>query len=77
MEKVRAKFVCNAVIPNSWNGNSTTAHLTAIYGTNGENADYSKATPCGNIAIVIDEETPAATFFEQGKCYYIDFIKAE
>lgn len=77
MEKVRAKFQCTSVIPNSWNGKSTTAHFTAVYGTEGENADYSNATPCGNLDIVIDEGVPAADFFKQGQAYYLDFVKAE
>jgi hypothetical protein len=71
--KVRAKFACSSVIPNSW-GTGTTVHLHAVYGTNGENADYSKATPCGNLSLVIDSEVPASNFFEQGKEYYLDFI---
>jgi len=73
--KVRAKFQCNAVIPNSW-GKGVTAHFCAVYGTEGENADYSKATPCGNLNMVIDESTPASTFFVQGKQYYLDIIEA-
>ncbi|MDD4972478.1 MAG: hypothetical protein PHT07_23860 [Paludibacter sp.] len=78
MEKVKAKFRCNAVIPNSWNnGVSTTAHLNAVYGTEGENADYSKATPSGNLSLVIDNEVPASKFFEQGKEYYLTFEEAK
>jgi hypothetical protein len=71
--QVKAKFRCNAVIPNSWGNGSTTAHFNAVYGTEGENADYSKATPCGNLSIVIDSEVPASKFFEQGKDYYLTF----
>ena len=77
MNKVKAKFTCNAVIPNSWGNGSTTAHFHAVYGDNGENADYSQATPSGNISIVIDKDVPAATFFEQNKDYYLTFEAAE
>jgi len=73
---VRAKFMCNAVIPNSW-GNTTTAHFNAVYGNEGDNADYSKATPCGNLSMVIDADVPAATYFQQGQCYYLTFDVAE
>ena len=74
---VKAKFRCNAVVPNSWNGNSTTAFLNPVYGTKGENADYAKATPSGALSIVIDDEVPASKFFEQGKDYYLTFEAAE
>lgn len=70
--KVKAKFRCSGIIPNTY-GNSTTAHFHAVYGTEGENADYSKATPCGNLSMVIDSEVPASTFFELGNDYYLTF----
>ena len=76
MEKVKAKFACSVVLPNSW-GTGTTIHLHAVYGKEGENADYSTATPCGNLSLVIDGDAPASKFFEQGKEYYLDFSKAE
>ena len=76
MQKVRAKFQCGSVIPNSW-GNGTTVHLNAVYGKDGENADYSKATPCGNLSLVIDGDAPASRFFTQGAEYYLDISKAE
>lgn len=76
MQKVKAKFTCNAVIQNSW-GNGTTAHFNAVYGNEGDNADYSTATPSGSLSLVIDADVPAATFFEQEKDYYLTFEKAE
>lgn len=72
MTTVKAKFTCSSVIANAY-GNSTTAHFHAVYGSNGENADYAKATPCGNISIVIDNDVPASKFFEQGTDYYLTF----
>jgi hypothetical protein len=76
MQKVRAKFKCSAVIPNPW-GDGTTAHFHAVYGTEGENADFTKATPCGNLSMIISSDVPASTFFQQGSEYYLDFINAE
>lgn len=76
MSKVKAKFTCSSVIPNAY-GNSTTAHFHAVYGTEGENADYSKATPCGNLSLVIDSDVPASKFFEQNKDYYLTFEAVE
>lgn len=71
MDKVKAKFTCSSVIPNS--GGSTTAHFYAVYGNEGENKDYSTATPSGNLSITIDADAPAKDFFQQGKNYYLTF----
>ena len=76
MNKVKAKFQCSSVLPNSW-GTGTTVHLNAVYGKEGENADYSKTTPCGNLSLVIDGDAPASKFFEQGVEYYLDISKSE
>ena len=75
MTKVKAEFTCSSVIPNSYN-DSTTAHFHAVYGNDGENADYSKSTPAGNLDLVIDSNVPASNFFEQGKNYYLTFEEA-
>jgi len=77
MDKVKAKFMCHSVIPNSWNDKSTTVHMNAIYGESGENADFAKATPCGNLSLCIDENVPASTFFEQGKSYFLTFEESK
>lgn len=68
--KVRAKFTCSWVeeLPGG-----KKAHLYAVYSNDGENADFAKATPGGNLSIQIDNETPAVDFFEQGKDYYLTF----
>lgn len=73
MNKVKAKFTCSDVQENP---NSKTANLHAVYSTEGENADFAKATPAGNLSITIDNETPASGFFEQGKDYYLTFEEA-
>lgn len=72
--KVRAKFFCHAVFKNDDN---QTAHLMAVYGNKGENADFTRSTPAGSLSITIDKDVPAAGFFEQGKSYYLDFSQAE
>jgi hypothetical protein len=71
---VKAKFQCNSIVDI---GHAITARFNAVYGTEGENADYAKATPCGNIDITIDKETKASQEFERGKNYYITFEEAQ
>ncbi len=74
---VRAKFVCNAKIPNY--GNTTTVHFNAVYSSdpNSENKAFSDATPSGSLVISIANDKPALGLFEQGKAYYLDFTPAE
>lgn len=74
MEKVVAKFQCNAVIP--FGEDTKIAHLDAVYGTEGENADFASATPSGHLQIMIDKSTPAVDYFKQGKKYYLTFEEA-
>lgn len=71
---VKAKFRCESVSDNGYN---KTANLRAVYGTEGENADYAKATPSGNLQIQIDNETAASNFFKPQKDYYLTFVEAE
>lgn len=73
-QKVRAKFVCESV--ENFQG-SKTAKLRAVYGTESENADFTKYTPSGSIEINITEDAPAANVFEPGKNYYVDFTKIQ
>lgn len=55
------------------NGYNMSANLTAVYGTAGENADYSKATPSGSLTISIDKDTKASELFKPQKDYYLFF----
>jgi hypothetical protein len=73
--KIRAKFTCHDKTETPY-GNISVS-FGAVYGTEGENADYSKATPSGQILMNIDKETKAADYFERGKNYYLTFEKAE
>lgn len=72
---VRAKFQCSAVIPNPWG--SVTVHMHAVYGNGTGNEDFTKATPCGNLNMVISDDVPASKFFSQGKNYFLDFTESE
>jgi hypothetical protein len=73
IEVVRARFYCNSVEDFGYNKR---AKLTAVYGKEGENAAYSKATPFGTLEIGIDKEVPASDFFIPGQQYYLDFSVA-
>ncbi len=70
---VRAKFNCESV--TSFKGFKS-AKLRAVYGTEGENADFTKYTPNGELSINFTEEAPANDFFEPGNYYYLTFEKA-
>lgn len=71
---MRAKFRCNAVTDF---GTQKQAQLNAVYGKEGENADFAKATPFGDLKINIDAGVPASNFFTPGKEYYLDFTPVE
>jgi hypothetical protein len=73
---VRAKFVCDSVIPGNDEG-QTVVHLSAVTNGSPENESFAKATPAGQLQLVIDAGTPAAEAFESGVEYYIDIIRAE
>ena len=70
MQKVKAKFRCNSITDF---GFSKSVKFSAIYGKEGENADFSKATPSGQIEMMIDNETKAADLFQPQKDYYLTF----
>ena len=71
---VKAKFICNCVTNYQYNQQ---VEMSAVYGTEGENKDFSKATPSGKLNICIDKETPAFDSFIPGKSYYLTFEEAE
>jgi len=71
MEKVRAKFKCNAV--EEYSNGSKTVKMNAVYSGKGENAQFAHATPSGNLSITIESQTEAVNFFKPGKEYYLDF----
>lgn len=71
---VKAKFQCNSIVDL---GYAVSVNMSAVYGTEGENADYAKVTPCGNLNLNIDKETKASQEFERGKYYYLLFEKID
>jgi len=66
--QLKAKFHCSEVHDY---GYAKRAELNAVVGTEGENADFSKATPSGTFSIYIDQSTPAINFFQPQKDYYL------
>lgn len=70
----RAKFRCLSVEDQGFNKK---VKLTVAYDPqgNGENANFTKATPCGEIWMTIDNPA-AAIQFEPQKHYYVDFTQA-
>jgi hypothetical protein len=72
---VKAKFKCDSVIDTNFGTNysTRTVKFRAIYGKEGENASFSKATPSGELSMNIDKETLAYDEFKPGKEYYLTF----
>lgn len=75
MSKVRAKFQCVANEPTS--GEQHQVKLLAVVSGSEENKSFSRWTPSASVELCISDETPAATAFEVGKEYYVDFTPAE
>ena len=73
MKTVKAKFHCTSIEDTEWNKN---VKMQAVVGNNGENKDFNDATPYGELIIGIHGDVPAATFFEVGEDYYMDFTKS-
>lgn len=75
---VRAKMHCQNIEVQDWgNGQKQTkVNLGAVYGTQGENKDFTDATPSGACWMQIKDAYPAAQFFKPGKKYYVTFTEA-
>ncbi len=76
---IKAKFRCSEITDSRF---GISDHFTqrrvkfnAVYGTEGENRDYSKATPSGQLEMQIDKDTPAYDAFVPGDEYYLTFNK--
>lgn len=71
MRSTRAKFLCNSI--EKFGGESCQVKMSAVYApdANGEDANFTKATPWGELKMAIDNPA-AACQFEPGKYYYID-----
>lgn len=76
--RVVAKMKCSATETTKHQyGQTVKVRLGAIYGKEGENRDFSAATPSGECWMQIDVGRPAAEFFEPGADYYVTFTKVE
>lgn len=74
MSKVITKFQCNSITNYEF---SKQASFSAVCSNIGENKDFTKYTPNGELKINIDNETIASTFFQPGKYYYLSFEEAK
>lgn len=69
--KVRAKFRCNCITDY---GDQKQASFSAVYAHDSdENADFTKATPWGELKINIASDVPANGFFKPKQDYYLTF----
>lgn len=78
MDAVRAKMIVNRTELSDHGGTYQyrKVHMGAVYGKEGENAGYAKATPSGECWLQIDAGMPANEFFKPGKKYYLTFEEA-
>lgn len=77
---IRAKFRCNYATVMEWPAAGVTSknkkfNFSAIYGKDGENASFSKATPSGTLEITVDEGTLAFTEWVPGEEYYFNITR--
>lgn len=75
---VRAKMACSRMVSEDYGNNMQyrKVFLGAVYGKDGENAGFAKATPSGECWLQIDAGMPAADWFKPGKKYYLTFTEA-
>lgn len=78
---VKAKFNCENVLDttNHFQGGSHSQRqvtFRAVYANGEENNTFSKATPQGELKMVIDKETIAYDYFKPGKSYYLTLEEA-
>lgn len=77
---VKAKFRCSSVsgsMPVTPGALATLiARFHAVYGKDGENADYAEATPSGYLELTINGNRPAASYFKHGRDYFLTFEEA-
>ena len=70
---VRAKFKVNSITTTEY---GIEAKASPVYSDKGENASFAKATPSGDLRLVIDKSTAAADFFKVGQFLYLDISEA-
>lgn len=69
--RVRAKFRCSAK-----EGNTVFFHTVYSEDIQSEDGRFTKATPWGELRMLVDNPS-ASIQFEEGKCYYLDFSSAD
>lgn len=74
MTPVVARFRCNEIVEREQNKE---ARFSAINRMDGDNANFTKYTPSGNLQITIDKDAPAASSFTPGKTYNLTFTEYE
>lgn len=72
MDSVRALFKVNGVLLME---GMKQIKMSAIYGKEGENADFAKATPSGNFEMYVSNDVPASDFFSPGDEMYLTFTR--
>ena len=70
---VRAKFRINSV--TEFGSSNRRFNMSAIYGKDGENANFAKATPNGTLDIYVDGDTWAGQNWKIGDELYLNFEK--
>lgn len=77
---VVAKMSCNGISTDQYGAHESQqtikVRLGAVYGKEGENKDFSDATPSGECWMQISPGRAAQTFFKPGKQYYVTFTEA-
>lgn len=75
---IKAKFICNNIADYTWSGGGTSREVffRAVSGNSEENKSFSKATPSGELKMVIDKDTLAYDYFKPGKSYYLTIEEA-
>lgn len=78
IDQVVAKMICHTVdtTKGSHNYQMHKVRLGAVCGRDGENKDFTTATPSGECWMNISPGMPAADFFQPGKQYYVTFTEA-
>ena len=74
VESQRAKFRCDKVTRKRGPREEVVFH--AVTEDGGEDSDFAKATPEGEVKITIDNER-ALGWFEPGEMYYLHFVPAK
>lgn len=73
MNSVNAKFSCTKAVKGPY---GTEVSLWTLYSNNPEDNSYAKATPTGQLTMIVDNPI-AEAFFEEGKQYFLNFKKVE